>query len=236
MLGLVSTPRAAMERPYAQPIERSGRAAFPWRALAAAALLSLLVGTALSGGFAAKRESAQPAARSAGSSQTRLSSMPAPGSISAALGAVDHAYWVSASSGGGYRALSSPQSLHTRFGRSGVALSTGKLQLGLNLRDVGYGRALTAVGNGAPSARSNRVAYAHAGLTEWYVNGPRGLEQGFTVPRAPAIEPRGALTLSLALSGDAHAATADGGRGIVFRHGASMLRYTALSATDATGR
>jgi IPT/TIG domain/FG-GAP repeat len=238
MLGLVSTPRAAMERPYAQPIERSGRAAFPWRALAGAALLSLLLGTALSGGFAARRESAQPAARSAGSSQTRLSSMPAvaQGSISAALGAVDHAYWVTASSGGGYRALSSSQSLHASFGRSGVALSIGKLHVGLNLRDVGYGRALTAVGDVAPSARANRVAYAHAGLTEWYVNGPQGLEQGFTVPRPLTTNPARALALSMRLSGDARAALSEGGRGILFTHGASALRYTALTATDASGR
>ena len=34
--------------------------------------------------------------------------------------------------------------------------------------------------------KANRVTYAHPGLSEWYVNGPLGLEQGFTIPRAPA--------------------------------------------------
>ena len=31
------------------------------------------------------------------------------------------------------------------------------------------------------AARGNRVTYARAGLSEWYTNGPLGLEQGFTV-------------------------------------------------------
>ncbi|MFI4985436.1 MAG: IPT/TIG domain-containing protein [Solirubrobacterales bacterium] len=237
MLGLVSPPRAAMERTYTEPIGGSARAVPPWRALAAAALLSLLVGAAFSGGLAATSESVLPAPRSGPSSQARLPSLPsaAQGSISAALGAVDHAYWVSAS-GSGYRALSPSQALHIRFGRSRVALSAGRLQLGLSLRAAGYGRALTAVGDVAPSVRANRVTYAHAGLTEWYVNGPQGLEQGFTVPRPPVTHPAGALTLSMALSGDAHASLSAGGRTIIFKHGASALRYTALTATDATGR
>ena len=51
---------------------------------------------------------------------------------------------------------------------------------------MGYGASLRAVGGVAPRAQANRVSYARAGLSEWYVNGPLGLEQGFTIPRAPS--------------------------------------------------
>jgi hypothetical protein len=237
MLGLVSPPRVAMERTYAEPIGESARGVLPWRALAAAALLSLLTGAALSTGLAARRESGLPAVRSGSSSPTTLSGLPAAaqGSISAALGAVDHVYWV-LGAGAGYRALSPSQALQSRFDRSHVTLSAGGLRLGLSLRAAGYGKTLAPVGSVAPTVKANRVTYEHSGLTEWYVNGPRGLEQGFTVPRAPVTDPAGALTLSMALSGDAHASLAADGGSIVFKHGSSALRYTGLTATDAAGR
>jgi hypothetical protein len=204
----------------------------------AAALASLLLGAALSGGLAAKSESGPPAPRSGASSQTRLAGLPAAaqGPISAALGAVDRAYWVSAS-GAGLQAVSRSQALHVRFDRSRVALSAGTVQLGLSLRAMGDGRTLTAVGAVSPSVRANRVTYARAGLSEWYVNGPQGLEQGFTIPRSPSAHAAGPLTLSMALSGEAHASLAPDGHSITFSHaGSSALRYTGLTATDATGR
>ena len=37
----------------------------------------------------------------------------------------------------------------------------------------------------APQATANRVEYRRGALTEWYVNGPLGLEQGLTLERAP---------------------------------------------------
>ena len=51
---------------------------------------------------------------------------------------------------------------------------------------MGYGSSLSALGDAAPRAKANRVVYERAGLSEWYANGPLGLEQGFTIPRAPA--------------------------------------------------
>ena len=36
-----------------------------------------------------------------------------------------------------------------------------------------------------PRAEANRVEYRRGEVTEWYVNGPLGLEQGFTLARAP---------------------------------------------------
>ncbi|HXW59746.1 MAG TPA: hypothetical protein VEJ23_09750, partial [Solirubrobacteraceae bacterium] len=101
------------------------------------------------------------------------------------------------------------------------------------MRSVGYGSSLSALTAVAPRVKANRVSYERAGLSEWYVNGPLGLEQGFTIPKAPSTHPSGALTLSMALSGNAHAALASGAQSVTFSHlGGPVLRYSGLSATD----
>ena len=63
----------------------------------------------------------------------------------------------------------------------------------MKLYGYGYGDAIRAIETVAPTADLNRVEYQHESLTEWYVNGPAGLEQGFTVNdrpgrRGPALD------------------------------------------------
>jgi phosphodiesterase/alkaline phosphatase D-like protein len=227
-----------MDRPVTDRMTSLARAVVPWRSIAAVALLSTLLGVALSGGLAGERSSLLDAAHSGASSRKGLSSLPLPaqGPVSAALGADDPAYRVGPS-GGGFSAVSPAQHLSERFGRTGVHLSSGAIQLAVGLRAVGYGSSLQPVGSVTPRANANRVLYPHAGLSEWYANGPLGVEQGFTLQRAPSGDPAEPLTLSLALAGNAHATLASGGQSITLSHpGAATLRYGALSATDARGR
>ncbi len=210
----------------------------PWRPVAAVALLLTLLCVALSGGLAGERSSLLPTVHAGASSPKGLTSLPLPaqGPVSAALGADDRAYRVSAGRGG-FSAVSPAQRLRERFGRTGVHLSSGAIQLAVGLRAVGYGSSLQPVGSVTPGARANRVLYPHAGLSEWYANGPLGVEQGFTLQRAPSGDPAEPLRLSLALAGNAHATLASGGQSITLGHpGAATLRYGALSATDARGR
>src|SRR5205807_6271533 len=96
------------------------------------------------------------------------------------------AYRVTAARGG-FRASSPPQRLESNFSSSGVSVSSGATRLALGLRGVGYGSLLEPLGGVAPQAHGNRVLFAHPGLTEWYLNGPLGLEQGFTLARAPDV-------------------------------------------------
>ena len=235
-------------RSAGEGVAHGGRTVVSWRALVAAALLSLAVGAVLYlEASAGRRSSVIPAARSGASSYARsgasshrkgLSSLPlaAQGPVSGALGADNPAYRVSAFNGG-FAATSPAQHLRLRFDRSGVSLSSGAAHVGLSLRAVGYGASLRALGEVAPQVKANRVLYARSGLSEWYVNGPLGLEQGFTIPRAPSGHPAGALTLSMALSGNAHASLGSGGQSITLsRTGGPVLRYSGLRATDARGR
>ena len=167
-----------------------------------------------------------------------LSSLPAmaQGPVSEALGAERPAYWARPAAGG-FSAASAAQHLRARFYRNGVSFSSGAAQLALSLRAVGYGESLRALPAVAPLAKANRVSYARAGLTESYVNGPLGLEQGFTVPKALSAHPTGPLTLSMALSGNARASLGAGAHSITLsRSGRPELRYSGLSATDARGR
>ncbi len=116
-------------------------------------------------------------------------------------------------------------------------MRAGATQLGLNLRAVGYGASLHAVGPVAPQMSSGRVVYAHGGLTEWYANDPLGIEQGFTVQRMPTGQPAGPLTLSMALSGDAHATLAPNLQSLTLAHARGpALHYNGLAVSDASGR
>jgi hypothetical protein len=239
MLGPTGSPQTAINA--SSLADRSGlraRPVVPWRWLAAAALLALALGAALYVGVAGERSSVAPAVRHGGFSHKGLLSLPvaAQGPVSATMGADNPAYRVSASNGG-FSASNPTQRLSLRFARSGVSLSSGTTRVGLSLRAVGYGASLQALGTVAPRVKANRVAYAHPGLSEWYANGPLGLEQGFTISRAPSGHPSGALTLSLALSGNTRASLASGGHSITLRDsGGPSLRYSGLSATDAGGR
>ncbi len=116
-------------------------------------------------------------------------------------------------------------------------MRSGTTKVGLSLLAVGYGSTLAPLAQVAPSAHANWVHYQHPGLDEWYANGPLGLEQGFTIPRAPSGRTDGPLTLSMLLSSNAKASLAKGGQSIVIgRAGRALLRYTGLLATDAGGR
>ncbi len=167
-----------------------------------------------------------------------LSSLPlsARGVVSGVLGGDDGAYRVRPS-GGGFGAANAAQGLRLRFGRSGVQVGAGSTRLGLSLIAVGYGSSLAALGGVTPRVRANRVVSARGGVSEWYSNGPLGLEQGFTVARAPVDGETGPLTLAMALSGDARASLAAGGQSVTFSHpGGASLRYGDLAVTDARGR
>src|SRR5262249_29082670 len=86
----------------------------------------------------------------------------------------------------GFRFQNPRQGVRARFASSGLRLRAGSTQLALALTGYGYGSERSAVDAVRPTARGNRVLYRHRTLTEWYANGPLGLEQGFTLTSAPA--------------------------------------------------
>jgi FG-GAP repeat len=160
----------------------------------------------------------------------RLQSLPvaAQGPVSAALGREQSAYRVL-----GLHAENPAQHLHVMFARRGVTVASSGARFTMMLSAYGYGDLLQPLGSVLPHASGNRVEYQHRLLTEWFANGPLGLEQGFHLATRPSVG-SGPLTLSLMLSGDL-ALRLQRGSLLLTSDGVS-LRYGSLVATDARGR
>jgi hypothetical protein len=155
--------------------------------------------------------------------------------VSRALGRDDASYWAQRSASG-LLVVNRAQGLRAQFARGSVLVSSGGVSLGLSLRAYGYGAALRPLSAVAARVTANQVLYVHAGVSEWYANGPLGLEQGFTVPAAPAGRHAGPLTLALGLSGDARGRVLRGADGVMFTGAGGALAYQGLVASDAHGR
>jgi hypothetical protein len=183
----------------------------------------------------------QPAAAS-------LSSLPleAQSGISAELGRNIAAYQAKPHGSSGLEAENARHKLSADFTPAGVEVRSQGEGWRLGLRAYGYAGALEPVAVAIPQANSNRVEYRRGLLTEWYVNGPLGLEQGFTLDERPSVtagedgyrtdsQP---LTIVLDLSGDLTPAVDPGQTSLTLTGGQGQprLRYTGLAAYDATGR
>jgi hypothetical protein len=158
--------------------------------------------------------------------------------ISAALGRDLPGYRVRAH-GGTWQAVNARQGIIADFTAQGVTIHAGGARWGMALTGYGYGNALKAVASPTPHGSTNRVEYRCGPLTEWYVNGPFGLEQGFTLSRPPGrAEGASALTIALVLSGNLTAAVDPGRNGLSLTRidGPPVLRYSGLSASDADGK
>jgi hypothetical protein len=108
---------------------------------------------------------------------------------------------------------------------------------------VGFGRGDALADPGAPVgplvARGNRVELIRAALTEWYVNDPDGIEQGFTIPSPPLPGRREQpVVIEMQVSGEVVAGLSPEGQEVLFRTatGRAALRYDHLAVLDAMGR
>ena len=87
------------------------------------------------------------------------------------------------------------------FRPGGVSFRNGADEWGMDLRAYGHGDSLRKAPRTSPGGAANRVEYRRGAVTEWYVNGPKGLEQGFTLERRPTAASGKPLTLAFAMSG-----------------------------------
>jgi hypothetical protein len=168
--------------------------------------------------------------------------------VSATLGRDDPSYHVT-QAGKLLRVENHAQAFRAHFSSKGMEVGTDQQHWRLMLRGYGYGGQLQSTPAVDPQYEGNRVEYRRGSVVEWYVNGPLGLEQGFTLMQPPQSK-RGSdnepLTLALALDGDLQAVpdptengeTAGRPPGLTLRNanGRVVLRYTDLTAYDARGR
>lgn len=127
---------------------------------------------------------------------------------------------------------------HVAFTQRGVEVRSGNRLWHLRLLGYGYEGSLCALSESTPERNANRVQYRRGALTEWYVNGPLGLEQGFTIQEAPGNGKGKPLSISLSQTGDLMAAPTFNRTEMNLRdrQGNTVLQYGGLSARDATGK
>jgi len=163
-----------------------------------------------------------------------LTSLPAAaeGVVSRTLGRDKPSYQVRTTASG-MAATNKAQGLAARFTSQGVRIRAGTALVNLGLRAYGYGTDLRSVSQVAPRASGNRVTYQRGTVTEWYANGPLGLEQGFIVKSPPARMAGRPLTFAFRLTDTANPSLQQDGRSLSLGSG---LSYQGLVARDATGR
>ena len=175
-------------------------------------------------------------------------------SIRAAYEAGRHAFQPAE---GGWQARNPGQQWLTNFdGRGFVAQPNDHAwQWGLELKSYGFSGNERAI-SGVPTvtAAGQRLTYQWAaGVQEWFVNDPRGLEHGFTLAERPPElqisnfkfqisdrEPQisNPLAFTLAVRGDLRPALSGDAQGVRFLdgHGATVLTYSGLKVWDADGK
>ncbi|XYH97831.1 hypothetical protein ACMHYB_60445 [Sorangium sp. So ce1128] len=122
-----------------------------------------------------------------------------------------------------------------------VAPEGGAWRLGLSVAGYGCGERLRPVSRVEPEGAGNRIAYRRvdpgsgAAVEEWYVNGPLGLEQGFSID-APPCAGAGGIAIELALDGLTASPRGEGEADLRDGEGRAALRYTDVYARDAEGR
>jgi hypothetical protein len=90
----------------------------------------------------------------------------------------------------------------------------------------------------AATVETNRLSFEFGDLTAWYVNGPLGLQQGWTLTKAPGSEGKEPISLVLYQGGNLRARVNDGrdGLNLTDTHGVARLTYGGLLAYDTQGK
>lgn len=136
----------------------------------------------------------------------------------------------------GWQATNTAHELKIAFSQQGLSLNGWKMRLAALNGQAFPSRPL-------PVASNNRVEYQYqtqnqhdANLTEWYVNGPLGLEQGFTLT-GPGQAGGNVIKVDLAVEGTRLTQTEKGWLNIHPASGETAdLQYGGLYAYDATGQ
>jgi len=151
--------------------------------------------------------------------------------LSEAVGVTDPDFWVT-----GDRAAFGARGsgIAGAFGRSGAIFRMAGGTVTFGVASLDDGSTQPRHPRVAQEVQRNTVTFTAAGLTEWYRNGPLGVEQGFTVRRLPHVGSQ--ITLVARLGGSLTPRLDGGSLLLDNRAGRAVLAYGGLSATDASGR
>ncbi len=147
-------------------------------------------------------------------------------------------YALEESGHGTYRGVNPAQRLTLEFNGQEARLSHPDGSVNLHLTGYGYGDRLQKPADARLTGTGSRVEYQRGDLTEWYVNGSQGLEQGFALAHRPGTDRAGEpLVIALGVTGGLVPAQKAGEDSVLFESSNGVvLRYAGLTAWDALGR
>jgi hypothetical protein len=169
----------------------------------------------------------------------------APQSLMAAFRAARQAeasekYKVKQLDDGSHRALNPAKKMETEFLGGKIRVQSKEADstpIELELSRFGREGTFVTPTKGKPVITDNKIEYQRGhGLTEWYLNGPMGVEQGFTIVEQPVGD--GELVFELAVSGDVTAKLSSDGREVEFlsSDGTVVGSYGDLHVVDGEGK
>jgi hypothetical protein len=129
--------------------------------------------------------------------------------------------------------------LHALLSPAAAILSSGSDTWSMALAQVGHGDITQPVGVATVQAQQNRVTYNYGALSQWFVNGPAGLEQGFTLSQDPVgSDGTAPLLVDIRLGGSVHATANAAGDALTLSRsdGSTLWTYSGLQVFDASGR
>ncbi|NWH04496.1 CARDB domain-containing protein [Desulfobacter latus] len=144
-----------------------------------------------------------------------------------------------------YRAFNRNQNMSAYFTGNGIHLLSNSespsWDIEMRLSVCGYEKAQTRIQPDCSDqifVSGHRIEYLRDGLTEWYVNDDRGVEQGVILNEPPGIKDSDPVIVTWTVSGSLRPFLEKDGTGIIFRSakGRTVLRYSGLKAWDASGR
>ncbi len=134
-----------------------------------------------------------------------------------------------------WKATNLANHLHVNFDGQGVeALSAqGDWRFGMELTGVGSPGQIKPVQKPQVFVENNQITYDRGSLQEWYINDPKGLEQGFTLSKPLSKDQ---LVLQFELEGNVQSKLVEEGQALqLTTKSGKRLRYEGLKAWDANG-
>ncbi|MGA3025586.1 MAG: BACON domain-containing carbohydrate-binding protein [Bryobacteraceae bacterium] len=147
------------------------------------------------------------------------------------------AYSLEDSGHGTWRGENPAQRLTLEFDSREARLSHPDGSVSLHLAGYGRGDRLRKPASATITGAGNRVEYQRGDLTEWYLNGSQGLEQGFAFAHRPGTRRDGEpLVIALNVTGGLLPTQQADDDSVLFESSKGVvLRYAGLRALDARG-
>ena len=159
--------------------------------------------------------------------------------ISSDMGRENPAYHF-AKEGNSYTSRTFSAGVKTEVNQGGVTFTSGAHSWSLSLKPFGASEVILPMSTLLESSKidANRLEFTNGPeMTSWYVNGPGGFQQGWTINSRHSAN-AGNLLLSMNYSGDLNPTVMEGRRGLSLRdeNGLTVFNYQGLIAYDAANK